>query len=668
MMKYENTPTLAAVLLTLLLTTTLALTPATAQDYQRWELPEGATLRLGKGRIHDMAYSPGGTLLAVATSIGIWLYDTATYQEVALLTGHPRVVRSVVFSPDGKTLASGSDDRTIRLWDTATGDTRRTLTGHGSRVTSVVFSPDGTTLASGSADNIIRLWDVSTGETLTILTGHTREVSSIVFSPDGKTLATGGSSGDNTIRLWDTNLAARQTETLPRTDDTIRLWDTNPSAWLTTLTGHTAGVNSIVFSPDGKTLASGSGDKTIRLWDMATGATLIILTGHTWHVESVGFSPDGKTLASNSTDGIRLWDTNTGETRHTLTGHTGSSVVFSPDGTTLASGSGFSGYPINDELGWFSDYTIRLWDTNTGETRHTLTGHTHDVSSVAFSPDGTTLASGSWKEVRLWDTNTGETLNTLTGHTAWVESVVFSPDGKTLASGSDDGTVLLWPLEPPAAAPQPVAEDINDDGVVNIQDLTLVAAQFGQTGEDIPADVNGDGVVDIQDLVLVAAAFEKAAAAPAIATGDIETGHLQAADVQQWLTQAQGLDLANPSYQRGIAKLEQLLSALRSRRDLPIPKETALLTNYPNPFNPETWIPYELAETAEVTVSIHAADGKRVRTLALGSLPAGIYQTRTRAAYWDGRNAQGEPVASGIYFYTLQAGEFTATRKMVIRK
>ena len=167
----------------------------------------------------------------------------------------------------------------------------------------------------------------------------------------------------------------------------------------------------------------------------------------------------------------------------------------------------------------------------------------------------------------------------------------------------------------------------------------------------------------------MAAAFEKtAAAAPAIATGDIETGHLQAADVQQWLRDAKQAN-AEPA---GIAVLEQLLGLL-SRRDLPVPmlpvpKEPALLANYPNPFNPETWIPYELAETAEVTVSIYAADGKLVRTLALGQLPAGIYQTRTRAAYWDGRNAQGEPVASGIYFYTLQAGDFSATRKMLIRK
>ncbi len=184
-----------------------------------------------------------------------------------------------------------------------------------------------------------------------------------------------------------------------------------------------------------------------------------------------------------------------------------------------------------------------------------------------------------------------------------------------------------------------------------------------------PADVNGDGVVSIQDLVLVAAG------APGFAPGHIGTGRsietgreietgrslLRAADVQQWLAQARRLDSANPAYRRGIAVLQQLLASLT-------PKQTALLANYPNPFNPETWIPYQLAKAAEVAVSIYSADGKLVRTLALGQMPAGVYQAQARAAYWDGRNAQGEPVASGVYFYTLQAGDFSATRKMVIRK
>ena len=210
--------------------------------------------------------------------------------------------------------------------------------------------------------------------------------------------------------------------------------------------------------------------------------------------------------------------------------------------------------------------------------------------------------------------------------------------------------------------------DVNGDGVVNIQDLVLVAGQFGKTGEHV-ADVNGDGVVNIQDLVLVAGAFEAGAAAPSVRA--VSRARLTVSDVEEWLIEASrpgglsyGEEASRPgglSYGRGIAVLERLLANL-------MPKETALLANYPNPFNPETWIPYQLSEPAEVMVTIYAANGAVVRTLDLGHRRAGSYESRGRAAYWDGRNAAGEPVASGVYFYTLSAGDFSATRKMVIRK
>ena len=131
--------------------------------------------------------------------------------------------------------------------------------------------------------------------------------------------------------------------------------------------------------------------------------------------------------------------------------------------------------------------------------------------------------------------------------------------------------------------------------------------------------------------------------------------------MQYWLTLAEQLNLTDATSQRGVLFLKQLLAALT-------PQETALLTNYPNPFNPETWIPYQLASPAEVTVVIYSADGKQVRQLSLGHQPIGIYHSKNRAAYWDGRNVQGEPVASGVYFYTLTVGDFSATKKMVIRK
>ena len=221
-----------------------------------------------------------------------------------------------------------------------------------------------------------------------------------------------------------------------------------------------------------------------------------------------------------------------------------------------------------------------------------------------------------------------------------------------MATAGAGGIILLWRLGPTVALPT-LEVDVNGDGVEDIQDLVLVAANFGQTGPNA-ADVNNDGVVDAADLIKVAAALDNAAAAPSAAIFNIK-------NVQQWLTQAQQLDLTDATFQKGIHFLEQLLGTLT-------PTETVLLPNYPNPFNPETWIPYQLEASANVTLRIHSTDGQLIRTLALGHQPAGMYQHRNRAAYWDGNNELGEPVASGVYFYTLTAGDFAATLKMLIRK
>ena len=207
-------------------------------------------------------------------------------------------------------------------------------------------------------------------------------------------------------------------------------------------------------------------------------------------------------------------------------------------------------------------------------------------------------------------------------------------------------------------APQFTEYDVNQDGVVNILDLVLIATRFGQSGPNA-ADVNGDGAVNIQDLVLVASALGNTAAAPALHPQGLTM--LTATDVQRWLTQARELNLTDAASQRGIIFLEQLLSAL-------IPKETALLHNYPNPFNPETWIPYHLAKDAFVRLSIYDQRGRVVRDIAVGHRIAAVYESRAKAIYWDGRTEFGERVASGIYFYTLTAGDYSATRKMVILK
>ena len=229
--------------------------------------------------------------------------------------------------------------------------------------------------------------------------------------------------------------------------------------------------------------------------------------------------------------------------------------------------------------------------------------------------------------------------------------------GTVTVRATAEGVISPLTFKTSAVLPEShVAEDVNADGIVDVEDLVLVAATIGTIPPEdtLPnPDVNGDGVVNSDDLALVMAALENTPTAPAAV--------LTTENLQRWIDEAKQLTNKDATFLRGIEVLEQMLETL-------LPKKTALLANYPNPFNPETWIPYHLAKSAEVTVRIYAINGTLIRSLALGHKTAGIYEHQNRAAHWDGKNAQGERVASGIYFYTLTAGDFTSTRKMLIRK
>ena len=520
--------------------------------------------------------------------------------------------------PDGKILASASSDRTIRLWSATTGQYRVTLEGHSEPINSVVFSPDGKTLVSASSDRTIRLWNATTGFHKQTLTGHTQSIYDISFIRDGKTLVS--KSDDDTIRLWDT-ATGQHKETFS-----------------------VSNLRNVSINPDGTMLAGISSNSRISLLDIATETEVVSFTEHTPEIYRVTFSPDGKILASAGGDHtIHLWD---------FSNHINitPSIVESPPvgeefdiDIIIAGGQDVRGYKIVIE---YDRESLRY-------VSHTHGNYLSD--KVYKGPIISKLGKVSFSNVSTADAGDGKgTLATITfevvsrsASTINLTTILSNSNGERLPYITISGKVT----EPPW--------DINGDGAVDILDLSFVAARFGSK-KQTKADINRDGVVDIKDLITIASGMSREAAAPTIGRSNLRQAPTRAT-VQAWLKQAQQLNLTDPTSQKGILFLEYLLASLT-------PMETLLLPNYPNPFNPETWIPYQLAQPSNITIAIHTIDGTVIRTLDLGHRSAGIYQDKTRAAYWDGRNDVGESVASGVYFYTLTAGKLKSTRKMLILK
>ncbi|NDJ23372.1 hypothetical protein GS682_17375 [Nostoc sp. B(2019)] len=410
-----------------------------------------------------LAVSPDGSLLAIGDTLGkISLWHTTDGQQCLTWEAHAGWARSIVFSADGQTLFSGSDDQTVKQWD-LTGRCLQVFSRmHTGFVWSVAqarqqnLSGSYSVLASGGMDQMVKLWDIQTGECLKTLQGHTDWIWSIALSKDGQTLASG--SADHTIKLWHVNtgecLKTLQGHTSivwsvafsaddkmlvsGSADGTVRIWNVSAGQCLHTLHGHTAHVWCVACSTDGKTIASGSSDTTIRFWDIYTGECLKSIQGHTHTVRSLTFSPDGQTLiASDDNQNVKFWNIRTGQCFRTFRGH-GSGVW------ALATS------PLNDSLNSQilasgEDQTVKLWDIQTGQCIKTLRGHTNWVRTVAFHPQGKTIASaGADETVRIWDVDTGNCLHILQSHTNWLLSVTFSPDGQTLASGGSDKQVRIW--------------------------------------------------------------------------------------------------------------------------------------------------------------------------------------------------------------------------------
>jgi WD40 repeat protein/serine/threonine protein kinase len=420
-----------------------------------WDLGPSLRRRSQFPGAHSVAFSPDGKTLAAGTDINgvtlLKLFDVQRAQERMSLQGHIGGIYAVAFAADGKTLASAGADRTVRLWDVGTGQERRRL-AHLAPVLSLAFSPRAEHLfVSGSEDGSVQLWDLK-GTPQPTSSYHSGGVSFLSFSADGEMLVSGGKLQ---VKLWDVSSGqARGThailgrafalspngKTLACWDaDCVRLWDLATGRLRDVVPGKQPGVGGrLAFSPDGTILAMDSDPMAIQLWGIREHRVHRTLQlPRKGAVAGLAFSPDGKYLSAAGQFGwVQVWDAVTGKPKPTF-----------PAGETSMSWAGpVSFSPDSRVLACGNDRgMVRLWDVGSGHLRVSLSGHTDRIGCLAFFPDGKTLVTGSAdRTIQLWDVATGQERATLKGHATTVSAVTVAPDGSVLASGSDEGTVRFW--------------------------------------------------------------------------------------------------------------------------------------------------------------------------------------------------------------------------------
>ena len=404
--------------------TILILSSTYAQEYSQWQLPNGATARFGKGWVQDLEFSPLGDQLAVATTIGVWVYDVRTGKELQLFFGLMKDAKSISYSPGGLIIAAAHQDQSVRLWDVE-GNNRRplaTFRGHEGTINSVVYSPDGTMIASGSSDGTIRIWNpqaVQIDNQLLHILPYRDEITTVCFSPDSRVIAGGC------------------------VDGSIRVWDTGTGREVDTFNDHLATIEQIDFSPDGTRFISASSDGTVILFSLVSPAGRIsepVLQEKP--VYSLAFSQDGNSfITGGAATEVQIWSTNNGilKQEKTLMGHKDvvRSVDVSPDGSYIASGS--------------LDGTVRIWDAILFRERDRLDAHTGGVRALIYTADNRIRACGTAYDgkLRLWDAATGRQLSILNEHSELTNVAAFSLDGKILASaGNRIGRIVVSTSNP----------------------------------------------------------------------------------------------------------------------------------------------------------------------------------------------------------------------------
>ena len=667
------------------------------------------TLTGGERRVSDLAYSPDGKQIASIDRRGVVRLWEKDQKAFSFRHAHPRSGKyTLLFSPDGGQLIVGAYD--VEIWDIDTVElVREFLTS--SRVTSLALHPNETQLVAGTEEGQIEFWSLLIGDPIGLIDGNDMEVEgyrpkvqveSLTFSLDARTLIVG--FNDSVIAVWD---AVNQGWT--------RFWVTKTRPDEKFKGGQTTGTGFPppgeypwwaalpILSHDGKTVVALADRATnVGRWEVDTGKLTGRFEGYGYPLE-LGFSDDGKYFFT-AWGVARVWDTITTEIIAEMQYNNGTNAAaHSPDGKYVA---------ISHR-----DRRITVWDVDTATVKHVLGGAFWN-NSVTFSPDSRLVAAVTYSFlIRIWDVETGGLIAELrerdesAGLLFSFSSVRFSPDGRWLAAAGSRGrsgarirTIAIW--ETQGYTLQHVVDGLTETYGFNSSVEFSPDSRWivGYTGRpDYKIKFWNIETTEV-DLELPAGEVRTAGFSPdgrwfttSIRGPD---GDIYAPGVQIWEIQTQRLVVELPRpYQRiifspdgitvavaleggrihllpietALPYLPQNISVASKPSGLPLDsleaaKKDALLPNYPNPFNPETWIPYQLAAASSVQIRIYDLVGERVRTLDLGRQPAGAYLSRNRAAYWDGRNALGERVATGVYFYRLETDDFTATKRMVIVK